>query len=255
MRRAKRSRTNKTLSTRSERPITVSAGGGRLLSKRQWKNKLWNDTISNQKFKTLITGTTTFATPASTSQQTVSVFDIFDAANPFWTVSGGLQVVNLGTAAPTLTPSKIVIRGGVMYVTISLDPAATQDVRIRIQWVYPKQQRARFNSTTTTNVPINDWTTNAAASSVAIGSRMQIIGDYEQYWWNPISDKEILMKPGDSFEARQRIKCKRVDSESVINGFAQFPRIFVYSSNVFTATAQTLRVISGYDMSFCVQDA
>jgi len=141
-----------------------------------------------------------------------------------------------------------------MWWAISLDPAIADDVRVRVQMAYPRQQRGQFNTTTTTNVPINDWTTAAIASTLPIGTVLQQLGDYEQYWWQPISDKEIILKPGDVFEVRQRIKCKRVDREQIINGMAQFPRLFVYSSNIFGAVARTLRIQSGYDISFCVVD-
>lgn len=248
-------RTNTSLSNRSLTATSTGLGRGRMLSKKAWKSWLWKDTIADQKYKSNLSGTVTFTSPASAVTCTANIFDIFDAANPFWTATGGLQQVNLGTGIPSLSPNKVVIRGGVMWASISTDPASTTDVRVRVQFVYPKQQRAQFNSTVTTNVPINDWSTAALALfPTNTGLTLQQIGDYEQYWWNPIVDKEIILKPGDAFEIRRAIRIKRVDQESIKNSRAQFPRVFIYTSNLFNAVAQTLRLETGYNLSFCVRD-
>lgn len=248
----RRRRGRQDISTRSLAAATFTGYGGRMLSKAAWRRKLWNDTLALQKFKTIFSANQNYATVATGAIEALYVTELMDNANPFWTAAGGLQPDLAGAGPPTLNPDKIVIRGGQIWMSFTLDPAATSDVEMTIQWVYPRQQTTRMNTATRTNIPLVDWVTNYQLLTPSLGFRAQNYGDYEQYFHPPIREKTIILKPGDSFKDAIRVRTKRIDAESFLSGFDAFPRIFIYMRNTYSIiAAQFVRAQNGYNLSFC----
>lgn len=238
------------ISTRSLRAVNTGIRTKRLpLTKKAWRRQLWRESLTQQKYKSTLVTTTTTSTPSTAVDCVWAVHEVFDNSNPPWTSAGGLNPVNNGAAVPTLSPVKVVFRGGKIWASVSHPSTATDDARVVIQWIYPRQQVTRFFSTIRTNMPIVDWQTNIPTTQ-PIGWKLQQAGDYEQYYHQPVREKEILLKPGDSFEDSMPIRIKRIDAESFTNGLDSNVRLVTYVSNVNAAAAQTLRVTKSYNVSF-----
>ncbi|ALE29742.1 coat protein [Lake Sarah-associated circular virus-36] len=252
MARRRRSKKAVGLSTRTLAPTDFHTKG-RMLKKRQWRNLLWRNTLTSEKYRSILMATTGLSTPGNHTTANWSDLEIMSNTQPFWTSAGGMQPVNQGSGVPTLAPDHIIIRGGTFYFSMINPLGNTTDIRVRLQLLYPKQNITRYASLVRTNVPLIDWITSLGGNQPTIW-RMQDAGDYNQYYYNPVMEKEIILKPGDSFEEYRKMKVQRLDTEAFLNGAAGFPSWLVYISNLDGAAVQNVTVVSGHSLSFALAD-
>lgn len=244
------------ISTRTLAARTVGQRRSRMLPRRAWRSLLWKDTLPLQKYKAILSANQTFNTIATGGSEASYVVETMDNSQPFWTGAGGLLPVTNGGTVPVLSPYKLVVRGGSIWISLTNNPESTDDVEVTVQWVYPRQQTTRYNSLTRTNNPLTDWIAGWLAGTYPLGVRAQNIADYEQYFHPPMREKTIILKPGDSFRDSINLRIKRIDSESFQNGFDQFARVFIYCRNMYSTTSvMTIHGQNGYNVSFCVVDS
>lgn len=197
----------------------------------------------------------------------IHVSDAIQETNPFWTVGGGLMPVNFGSGAPALSPNKIFVRGGMIectvgYPAVGLDAgtgalaAQADDINICVQLIYVKQQRRNY--TDANNVAPNaEWTTTTLALwPRARSARLQDEPDYEQYYWQPVLERSMNLKVGDSMTLTHKIHPRRIDADQFNKGFGFFPRWVVYMTNNTNddSVRSRVEVTKSYRLFFTVED-
>jgi hypothetical protein len=241
------------INTRSLRAVDVR-GRGRKLSKRQWRNILWRDTIAKEKFHSVQSLQGTFVTPANQTQQNTTVAEVFDNANPFWTAAGGVQPNTPAGTAPSLNPNRVVVRGGLISITIHNPVVTVEDLKVRVQLIYPKMQTTRWNTTTRTNNPLVDWIA-ALPNPSTLDFTLQDWAEYADFFYPPVMDKQFILRSGDATTFKSRLRVQSIDADLFkMGGGSLFPRFIIYSSNIGSSTAITASTQITSNLSFCVVD-
>lgn len=203
-------------------------------------------------YKANLAGSFGQTTPASLVLNRWGIYEIFSNAAPFWTTGGGLDTQSVSVAAPTFNSSHIIIRGGMCTVSIAVPPGNTGNMHMRVQLCYSKQQLVQANSTTTrTSVPIVDYLA-LLGTSMAVDKTAQGFADWEEYFYQPILDKEFILEPGHSARVEHKIKTRRIDTDQFVRGFGAYPFWIVYTNNQTSATAEGITIVTNYSMSFSV---
>jgi len=194
----------------------------------------------------------TVNTPATTTTQTVGFISLFEETAPFWLVTGGNQSNTFGVAPGDNIRATYVIRGGKFYWIITCNPASADNVSLRYQLIYPKQQ-SRNATDASFAAPLSEWLTAYIAGTYAIGMTAQEVPDYNEYFHQPIMDKEVLLRPGEAAKEERRIKICKVDHDEFQRGGGKFPYLFLYVHGTTDATSDVIRVTSGYSLSYVGQ--
>lgn len=253
VRRKRNGRNDRDISTRTLNAQNTVRKKSSLLPKYIYKKRLWEYTRFDTKYKSILSSTGSVTTPATFNSLNWATFEFFDNTNPFWTAAGGLQPQHQGAAVPTLNPSRVIVRGGVFKLCLVVGTSQTDDVMVRYQLVYPKQQVTRYASVTRTNVPLVDYVV-AVPANQNDDWVIQDAGDYDQYFYQPVLDKRIILKPGDYNETRHSIKIRSIDADGFVNGAGMFPRWFIYVKNCANNAAVTVGLRTSYNLSFCKVD-
>lgn len=252
-RRFKKGRYYSGTTTRSTGLANISRGG-KLLTKKRWRQMLWRDTIMMTKFKSVQMSSSSQTTPAGPNQILFNISEVFSNTSPFWTGAGGCLPQVAGGSAPSLTPNKLVIRGGMMTFDV-VNTDATSDIKVKMFLVYPKQQTTRLNSATRTNMPIVDWfVAMAALAPLTSATDVQDLPDYEAYYHPPTKSREVFLRPGEIASMSQKIRIKRIDADLFKEGGVAFPSLITFTCAPGGTATATFRIATGYNISFCVVD-
>jgi len=245
-------RGNLSITTRTTAPRSVKTKTLTKSKRAAYRRALWNSTITETKNKSVLATSTTITTPPNTVSQTVGFATIFNETTPFWLVTGGNQSNTFGVAAGDNVRATYVIRGGKFYWIITCNPASADNVSLRYQLIYPKQQ-SRNSTDTAFGTPISDWTTAFVAATHPIGSTAQEFPDYKEYFHLPILDKEVILRPGEACKEERRIKITKIDHDEFQRGGGKFPYLFIYVHGTTDATADTIRLTWGHSLSYVGQ--
>lgn len=203
-------------------------------------------------YKAQLAGTTGLTTGATLTGGVFVFIEAFDNANPFWTAGGGLDTASFGNAVPTFDSNTIILRGGLLSMSVANPPGNTGNRKIRIQLVYPKQQFVQATSATTrTNVPLAAWI-GAIGNTFSVDRTLQSFADYHQYLHLPVLDKEWILEVGDSAVLEYKLPIKKIDVDEWIRGATMYPLWIVYSQNVTSTAAEGVTLVDAYNVSFSV---
>lgn len=242
-----------------DRAFTSTSGATRDLklrlrrrNKSAWRRQLWNYTNMLTHYKSSLAGIFGLTTPASLTSARMGVFEVFANASPFWTTGGGLDTQQFGVAAPTFNSSHIIIRGGKISTTVAVPPGNVGNLKVRVQLIYGKQQLVQAGSTSTrTNIPMVDYLA-ALGSSITTDRSMQSYADYEEYFFNPVLDKEFMLEPGHSACVEHKMKIRKIDTDQFQRGMGAYPFWVFYVSNLTGAVAEGVTLVNNYSVSFSV---
>jgi len=261
---ARRRRSTMTSTSRSLNPNSAFRPQGRKMSRRRWRNVLWRDTLAMEHYKTIASDAITLNTPSNIfSLQMTSVLAFDDTANSeFWKINGGLQDSGFGFVPLWGQPNgagipelvSLVIRGGRFWCTVA-NPSTTDNVKVRVQLAYIKASLRNITDTGVSNTAA-DWLAAIIPGNRPITWNIAEAPDYSQYFYQPVVDKIVDLKPGDDMNVVQKVKPVKIDCDKYRRGAGYFPIWFIYGSqNVDnTVGGSPINVITGYNMSFSVTD-
>jgi len=243
---------SKAMTTRSEYPVNVKLPRLTAKKRREYRRQLWNFSSIQTKFRSIFTSSSVITTPLSTLQQTITVAQLLSETTPFWTAAGGNQSVRFGVAAGSANPDSVIIRGGVHEVTVTNIPAG-DNIRVRYQFIMPKQQLRNVTDTANT-APANDWLVAIPPTTTAIGSTIQDLPDYNEYFYPPYLDKEVIIRPGEAVKEIRKIRLRKVDADAFARGITGFPYLILYMNGTTDALADTARLTITHNLTYTIPD-
>lgn len=221
--------------------------------KRAWRRKLLMLTSAHPHYKSAGANGFTFATSASTNSSTYSVGNIFPygTGSPFWTAAGGASSLTFGGTVPSFSDvSYIIMRGGRATLMISSPQTATSNIKVRVQFFFAKQQRQQAASLiTSTNVPTTDWLAALPTPLVTGQTINAAIGDYDEYFHQPVFDKECILQVGESVNFERAVGTHRIDVDQFRRGGGWFPYFAIYATAI-QPVVQNVQVQLSWDVSF-----
>lgn len=223
----------------------------RRFNRRKYKRTLFLLTDVLSKYKSAGAATGTLSSPALATSCSVFLgnFMPYGTGAYFWTAAGGANSLTFGGTVPIFTTNTMVIRGGKYYITVCNPSSATESAKVRIQLLFAKQQRQQAsNPALATGVPLSDWITSLPGSLIA-NQGIQVIGDYDEYFYQPIVDKECILQVGESVQVERNMGCHRIDVDQWARGAGWFPYFVVYNQNV-SGGVDTLQVTRTWDLTF-----
>jgi len=214
---------------------------GRKVSRRAYKRHIWNSTVFKAHYRSILTLSTGFATPAGTNTSFVQFFNMYETsgtgASPFWTVAGGAQEIDLGDGVPTFG-DEIILRGGKFELTVTNQATSTQDdIKVKIYRM------------TTGNNP--DFTTYFPGPLTPVDQAWDpsVVPDFYTQIGKPYLAREVLLKEGESYTFVTRFKSQKIDQDAYINQ-SRSPFILVQYGNVGNSSAHSLEIKRSYNLSF-----
>jgi len=157
------------------------------------------------------------------------------SANPFWTVTGGLELLDLGSLTPTFL-GDITLRGGKVGITVSVADAVTDSIAVNIYLMF-KMKRPVASATIFPVAealgfdPSGNADVNESFGTV-LGKRTGVI-DYQ--------NKTITYE--------HRVKPRKIDQATFTANGAQFCFV-VHAVNVNAATNVTVNSLKYHNLSF-----
>jgi len=251
--------------SRSLNAVTAFKPQSKRLSRSRWRNVLWRDTLAMEHYKSIASFALPLSSAAGYSELSMNSIGVFDsAANlEFWKIAGGLQDSGFGFVPLWGQPNgagipelvSLVIRGGRFFITIS-NPSLTDNVKVRIQLVHQKQQLRNFDDTANSNTALS-WISAISTPNRPLSWSIQQAPDYGEYFYPPVVDRSVDLKPGDDVNIIQKIKTVKIDCDKYRRAGGFFPLWIVYlnQNTDNTAGAETVRVVQGYNLSFAVTDS
>jgi len=253
-------------STRALKANSMLVGKHRI-SKRSYNHILWNLTVPKTHYRSALAIAQNLPLPVTTGVGNWNVFAAYPMTetSPFWTVAGGIQPLAFSVvpAPPVLNPQTVIIRGGMTRLAFRNTSTDSDTLRVRIQKVYYKQQKRNFSDGNDV-APASEWLNQTIinfnnGSGVSLGSSetltLQDSADYDEYFYRPIDDKEMLLQQAEEFEVKEKLRVKKIDCDQYTRGAKYFPVYFIYVGNQVAAGAgQTFNIISSFNLSFSVVD-
>lgn len=236
----------------------------RKLRKSRWRRALWNYTLPFQHYRSIISGSSNLSAPIGTTSQGFATFDALSSTvdTEFWKAAGGLispqinfnpPVWSTAGAAP---PPYIVIRGGRLWCTVSQGITAANLVRARVQLVFLKGQLRNDSDTAASNTYASWFSAITTTVQASANRSVFDMPDAEEYLYKPVIDKTYDFHNNDSFTVFWKIKPVKIDTGLFTKGAGWFPQwfVYVYQLNDSDATAETVTVNAGFNISFVAME-
>jgi len=136
-------------------------------------------------------------------------------ANPFWTVAGGLVGTDASITPPTFNPSSIVIRGGSMWFTLFNQELGT------IEGQHGASYRCKFWYGYTSKRPGTVSPATLFPSQQPNSWDPTMLPDFAQRIGKIYYSTEVLLRVGDAFEFKRKLRTSKVDNEEFLDGGSQ----------------------------------
>lgn len=250
------SRANIASTIRFRKPLTAR-------KRRAFRNAMWTASSLKQKYRSIIQTAGNFNAGVATSS-VLAVFGFQNAieqTNEFWLATGGLQPITFQDvnpiAVPTLTPKTIFLRGGMITWNFTARPDNSDCILCRVQLVYMKGQQRNITDTGAGDARL--WLDRMVTNfgTLPIGMTVEDMADFDQYFYRPVLDKEVLLRPGESMKLNHRLRAKRIDADAFTRGAGTFPVWFTYRSQQSVGIVDNAEVVNmtwGHNISFTVED-
>lgn len=207
------------------------------ISRRRYRNHLWNSTLFKDHYRTLQSFTGTYSTPASQSVGSTALhYPLLISGNGFWLAAGGAQRIDTTIALPT-NFREIIIRGGI-YTMKWYNPASFP-VNLDI-W----------------EIALNKVVTNLAniPNTPNIGWDPSMVPDFANDVGKVTKKTNFILQPGQSFSITRRVRVRKIDIEGWLLGFQQ-PAILTHGTTLGSSTAQVINFVHSYNLSFSADAA
>jgi len=250
---ARKRRSTYTASTRTLRAGNPFAMRAKRMRKRNYRSLLWRSSILDPHFRSIFSNVSSRVTSTGLLNQTIFTDECMASTigQEFWRTAGGLQDINYGQTMPwaigTDNPSSIVIRGGRLWCSYANN--STDDVRIRIQLVFVKQQFRSQNDGAQSNT-LSSWVSDILATPKPISWAMQDAPDYSEYLYRPVLDKTIVLRNGENSEIYWKIKPAKIDPTAFERAGGWFPIWISYLSGSLQIAEDTVSFQWGHNISF-----
>lgn len=172
------------------------------LSRRRWNSALWNSTLQKQHVRSVFAVTSAILTQADPSASTVQ---FVRAVQNFWLATNGAQ--SYDPALPIgLFDGDLVIRGGVMGIRFTNDPADVSPVTIKLYLVRVGDE---FDPA---NIP----------TSVSLGWDPSVIPNFGTNVGKVVMERSFLIENSNNAEVKYRLPIQKVDSSVITAGKNQY---------------------------------
>lgn len=206
---------------------------GRRISRRAYKNHIWNSTIFKPHFRSILTTSFTDTAPANFGTTAdVLQFNMYRnaVAGDFWTAGGGAQIIDEGDTLP-LFKDEIVLRGGKYELTIANQSG--DDVKVKL-W--------RLTTVSDPDLAIIPLNVDSAWDPT-------VTPDWNNKVGKPFMSREVTIQGGDSYTFVDRFRTQKIDQEAY-DDQARTPYIILTFTNVNSNTATQCLFTARYNLSF-----
>jgi len=218
---------------------------------KRWRSILWNMSTPLTHYRSAATRSNSFS-GATGGNHDLFNFNALSVSNvPFWTVAGGVLPVSFGTAAADVVADYYVLRGGMISIHTIAAPSNEDDLEVRIQLIYPKQQWRNFQNANNVS-PRQEWYDVISATYPKnVGQTLQDEPDYDTYYHRPILDKVMLLKPGDGNKMQHKLKVNKIDADEFRRGMGPAqPEWMVYVGGLTATASSGIEIICSHNISF-----
>jgi len=202
----------------------------RRVSRRTYQNRLWNASSMSEHYRSIGAESYATITPASLTTMSVSFTAADDngIGTPYQ-VTGGLQ-----NSADDLLYN-IVLRGGLMKLTVSNDGAGTPPTQVTIWGIR--------------SVPCVDLTGFPTLTPVK-GWDPSIFPDFNRKVGKILVKRTFILGNQDSCSMTMKKTLRKIDTSDWVDGSNRHYWL-VAVSNLETAATQSHTVVNSYNLSFC----
>lgn len=204
---------------------------GKKTPKSVFRRHLWDSTLFKQHYRSVISVSSTISTPATYTTGTLQGINMYQTpGGAFWQVGGGALPPDVGGAVPTFT-GDIILRGGRFELNIH-NPNLT-DVRIKLMQL--------------TTVATPDFTLEPVTPPFTWDTSAQ--QDFNQRLGKPFIIREVTIEGGQSYTYTTRFKMQKID-QGVYAQQGRSPVLYLLASNIGSTVAASIRVTTGFNLSF-----
>lgn len=232
-------RTTRSYTNRNSSGVSNGGYRTRRTSARQWRSILWRDTIASSHWRSLGTGSQIANTPNSVF--TASVIEIVPGGS-FWTAAGGTVPID-GVTPPPVFTGDIILRGGVIKLTLTNTPNAdglgSDPVRATIFACW----RNKFH-----NVSF------ALPPTVPLSWDPSVLAEFNSSYGKVLYKKEVLLKgDGEVFDMTHRMRVQKIDRAVYNQGGSRVTFIILLSQTSNTELvplAESVTITDSINFSF-----
>jgi len=204
---------------------------GKKTSRRTFNKHIWNSTTFKPHYRSVLTESLAFTTPASSNDGTIQFFNMYKfSGTGFGTAAGGAREIDVGAGVPTFEESSFVLRGGRYEMCIS--NTSGQDIKVKLFRI------------TTGNRP--DFSIVGATEDSAWDP--SVTGDFYNQIGKPWMTREVIINQGDQYVFSTRFKTQKIDGQAYIDD-ARSPYICILVSCHTTGSANFI-ITQSYNLSF-----
>jgi len=204
---------------------------GRKTSRRVFNNHIWRSTTFNPHYRSVLTESAVFTTPASGNDGTIQFFNMYKFGGVgFGTAAGGAREIDVGAGVPTFEESSFILRGGRYEMVIH--NTGGQDIKVKLFRI------------TTGNRP--DFSIVPASDDSAWDP--SVTPDFYNQIGKPFMAREVTINGGDQYVFSTRFKTQKIDGQAYLDD-ARSPYVCLLVSCHQTASAPFL-VAQSYNLSF-----
>lgn len=218
MRRSRRTTTSFT-NQKSGGSTALSMFRRKPFSARKYRSVLWKDTQSMPHYRSLLANSAAYGTNGTGASNLLADIQCdfplqYANVNSFWTTAGGLIQADVSITAPVFNQSSIVIRGGSLWYAFQNTEAETEST------AFGDSMRLKFwfcysNKSNPISVPAQFPTAQSTSWDPTC------LPDFSQRYGKVYYATEVLLKPGDVFEFKRKLKTQKVDNEQFLDGGSQ----------------------------------
>jgi len=215
----------------------------RRLSKANWRSTLYRETQTKVHYRSIFTSATfTVTAPLGMSTQQFNVTQclINPLTSAAFLVSGGGAIsTDSGIGVPDFDNSSIVLRGGMLKLSATLDDNAVNVCRVRIWLVWARQR------------PLGTQLTNLTGTAKPIMYRPNDQPDFQQLFGRIMLYREAMLDKNQGVEVNYRLRPMKID-ETVFTLGGNVPYWIVSNSqmNDRNAATETVACVASHSLSF-----
>jgi len=215
----------------------------RRMSKKAWRSSLYRQTQTKVHYRSIFTSDTfTITSPLGMSTQKFTAVQCL--INPltsaaFWTVGGGAISTDTGIGVPDFDTSSIILRGGMLKLSATMDQTAVNVCRVRIWLVWSKQR------------PLGAQLTTLTGSNWPIMYRPNDQPDFQQLFGRIMIYREAMLEPNQGVEVNYRMRPMKPD-ETVfsLGGNVPYWLVSLSQMNDQNAATETVACVASHSLSF-----